>query len=113
MTKQFFLLLILSSVLISCNKEEESSKVIPRCISNLITEFKKSASCNDSKVDQYRFQDQIVFVFDPGTCGADMQASVIDFNCDSLGALGGIDGNTEINGEDFANAQFIKTVWEK
>ncbi len=113
MTKQLFLLLILTSVHISCNNEEENYGVIPRCINNLITEFKQSASCNNSKVDQYLFQDQIVFVFAPGTCGADMQAPVIGFNCDTLGALGGIAGNTEINGEDFANAQFIKTVWEK
>ncbi|MCF6361687.1 MAG: hypothetical protein L3J29_13125 [Cyclobacteriaceae bacterium] len=113
MTKQLFLLLILSSVLISCNREEEAYGVIPRCINDLITEFKKSASCNDSKVDQYLFQDQIVFVFKPGSCGADMQAPVIDFNCNTLGSLEGIAGNTEINGEDFTNAQFIKTVWQK
>ncbi len=113
MAKQIFLLLILSSILISCNKEEEVLGVIPRCINDLITEFKKSTSCSDSKVDQYLFKDQIVFVFEPGTCGADMQAPVIDFNCDTLGALGGIAGNTEINGEDFTNAVFVKTVWEK
>ncbi|MCF6352442.1 MAG: hypothetical protein L3J06_05485 [Cyclobacteriaceae bacterium] len=113
MAKQLFLLLILSSVLISCDRKDEVDTTIPRCISNLIDEFKKTASCNDAKVDQYIFQNQSVFVFELGSCGADLQAKVIDRNCNNLGSLGGVAGNTRINGDDFANAVFVRTVWEK
>ncbi len=110
MFKQLLILSFISLALISCNKEEIYN-VIPRCINDLITEFKKSASCDDSKVEQYLFQNQVVFVFKPGSCGADMQSEVFDMNCTILGSLGGITGNTEINKEDFANAVFIKTVY--
>jgi hypothetical protein len=52
-------------------------------------------------------------VFDPGTCGADMAAEVIDSECNSLGNLGGIAGNTEINGANFSNAILESTIWER
>ncbi len=113
MIKQLFLLLTLSSALIGCNRKDEIDTTIPRCISNLIIAFEKTTSCNDAKVDQYIFQNQSVFVFRPGSCEADMQAAVIGRNCNNLGSLGGIAGNTEINGNDFANAVFVKTVWKK
>jgi len=42
-----------------------------------------------------------------------MTSEVADSDCNSLGLLGGIAGNTIINGEEFSNAKFIKTTWEK
>lgn len=55
-----------------------------------------------------------VYVFNIGnTCGADMSSDVIDAECNNLGYLGGFDGNWEINGEDFSNAIFVKTVWTR
>ncbi len=41
-----------------------------------------------------------------------MASEVIDSDCNSLGFLGGISGNTEINGEDFSNAIIQSTTWE-
>ena len=42
-----------------------------------------------------------------------MTSEVIDFECNSLGFLGGISGNTEINAENFENATFESIIWEK
>jgi hypothetical protein len=42
-----------------------------------------------------------------------MTSEVLDENCNSLGFLGGIAGNTKINGEDFNNAKLKRTVWSK
>ena len=56
-------------------------------------------------------QQQVVYVFEPGTCGNDMAAPVMDANCNTLGSLGGFSGDTHINGEDFSNAEFLETVW--
>lgn len=58
-------------------------------------------------------QGKTVYVFDPGNCGADMTSEVIDSDCNSLGFLGGISGNFEINGGDFSDAIFQITTWEK
>jgi hypothetical protein len=42
-----------------------------------------------------------------------MTSSVIDSDCNTLGYLGGLMGNKTINGENFRNADFKETVWEK
>lgn len=112
MRKHFIRSLFFYIALFGCNNEEIDT-TIPRCISNLINEFENTALCDDSKVDQYLFQNQIVYVFDHGSCGADMQVAVVDNNCNTIGALGGIAGNLEINNESFTNAVFIKTVYSK
>jgi hypothetical protein len=94
----------------SCKKQNEN----PACIDSKVEEFKFIISCSvGSNVKEYEFQSKRVFVFDPGTCGADMTSEVLDENCNSLGFLGGIAGNTKINGEDFNNAKLKRTVWSK
>ena len=55
----------------------------------------------------------MVYVFDLGTCGADMTSEVLDENCNTLGFLGGIAGNTKINGDDFGNAKYKSTIWSR
>jgi hypothetical protein len=85
----------------------------PVCLQKKINEFDSPSLCNDAKVDQYEFQSKTVFTFDPGSCGADMTTEVLDADCNRFGYLGGISGNTKINGEDFSKATFIKTIWKK
>lgn len=84
------------------------------CIMNKIGAFSQSANiCNGSAtVKQYTFQSENVYVFDQGTCGADFTQSVLNENCDTLGYLGGIAGNAQINGQNFYdNATYVSTVW--
>jgi len=52
-----------------------------------------------------------VYVFDFGPCVADMALPVLSRDCDTLGFLGGFIGNTIINNQDFATAEFVKTIW--
>ena len=106
------LLLGFVSILSSCTRFE-IEKDTPDCIKDKIVDFSKEQTCTDIKVDEYTFQGISVFVFESGTCGADMQSEVLDSECNNLGALGGITGNWEVNGESFEDAVFIKTVWEK
>lgn len=94
----------------SCDKRSDKP---PACLDNKISEFRKNAACNDPKVNEYSFQNTLVYVFDPGTCGADMSSEVIDSNCQTIGHLGGITGNTKINGEEFSHAKFKRTIWKK
>lgn len=111
---QFILIIILISIcFIGCQKLN-IEKGTPECIEKLINIFDTEQSCdNGVNVKKYTFQGKTVYVFDPGTCGADMTSEVIDFDCNSIGFLGGISGNIEINGENFSNAIFESTVWEK
>jgi len=37
---------------------------------------------------------------------------VYDTDCNNLSFLGGIQGNSEINGKDFSKATFVKTIWK-
>lgn len=110
--KKLSIVLLTASVIISCNKLD-IEKGIPKCVKNQIKDFNKSSNCNNTKVDQYTFQGNIVYTFDPGNCGADMTTEVINSNCNSLGYLGGVSGNTKINGVEFSTATYIKTIWKK
>lgn len=62
---------------------------------------------------EYDFKEEKFFVFDPGTCRADMNSQVFNEECVSLGYLGWITGNYKILGEDFSNAELNKTCWKK
>jgi len=95
---------------ISCEKID---KACPDCIRDKIKEFAKSPICqNEASVALYVFQDQNVYVFSEGSCGADLGASVYSENCEKLGYLGGITGNLMINGVKFhENAVFQKEIW--
>jgi len=111
MKKLLFSIMIAITV-IGCTKTA-IEKGTPNCIENKIVDFNKSSCDKGANVKEYTFHGKSVYVFDPGTCGADMTSEVIDANCNSLGFLGGITGNTKINGEDFSNAKFVKLTWEK
>lgn len=104
----FFMIIVLAS----CNKSD-IKKGTPDCIVHKINDFDKESGCDDRKVDRYKFQGQDVYVFEPGTCGADMTSEVVDDQCNTLGYLGGITGNTEINGEFFSSASFQENIWKK
>jgi hypothetical protein len=114
--KSFTLLTFFVGLALICGGCEklDIEKGTSKCVKNRIEDFNKSdLSCNDASVDQYTFQGKTVYTFDPGSCGADMQTEVIDENCKTLGYLGGILGNTYINGEHFSNATFVKRIWGK
>jgi hypothetical protein len=106
--KPFFLLFIVSfTILSSCEKKQADT---PDCIKSLISTY--SVCGNDGgSVSQYSFQNQIVYVFDPGLGGADMASSVYNENCQIIGILGGIAGNNIINNEIFfGHAKLIKII---
>jgi len=110
--KKLSIVLLFASAIISCNKLD-IAKGTPKCVENKIKDFNKSSTCNDAEVNEYTFQGNTVYTFEPGTCGADMTTEVISSDCNSLGYLGGISGNTKINGTEFSTATFIKTTWKK
>lgn len=108
-----FLITMLLFVLFACKKN--NLEKVPECIQNKINAFEKNEStCTDgASVDEYKFQEKSVYVFDPGLCGDDMASDVYDSNCGNLGFLGGLIGNDTINGESFSEqAIYIETVWK-
>lgn len=106
----YFLSILLLSF--SCNKED-IAKGTPKCIENSIIDFKSNCCDKGANVKEYSYQGEEVYVFAPGTCGADMTSEVKDAECVTLGYLGGISGNSTINGDDFSSATYIKMTWEK
>ena len=112
MQKAIILLIFVIITLGGCNKLD-IEKGTPKCVEGKIDNLNKIACDDGANVKEYTFQGKTVYVFYPGVCGADMTSEVIDSECNSLGLLGGISGNTKISGEEFSNAVFVKTTWEK
>jgi hypothetical protein len=112
MKKIIALIILLPLAFVYCKRTEIPA---PDCINDLIRNNDHSIfMCeNGARVDEYLFQGKLVYVFEPGNCGADMQAPVYDSNCNLIGALGGIIGNILINNVRFdKNAIFRRTIWK-
>ena len=115
MKKSYFLIIAMIFIMMACQKDDFG---LSDCLNEKITEFKNGDfACSDvedgANVKEYEFQGVKVYVFDPGTCGADLFSEVIDEDCNTMGNLGGIAGLSEINGINFSEAELIKTVWER
>ena len=103
-------LLLLLVLLNSCKKEEDP---IPECIQSAITTFSSNSCEHGASVQQYTFQGKSVYTFDMGFCGGDLPTFVKDANCNDLGFLGGLGGNTQINGQAFSTATYVRTIWSR
>jgi hypothetical protein len=115
MHKAIILLFSFISVFYQCKNQKTNTtaeKDTKTCLQAAITVFAKSNCKSGLSVKEYVFQSKTVYVFDQSPCGADMTSEVLDAECKSLGYLGGLVGNTEIAGEDFSQAAYVKTVWE-
>ena len=102
----------LTLTIAACEKSDIAENT-PNCIIEKIETLKKNSICNDPSVKEYNFQMKVVYVIGQGSCGADISAGVFDNDCNGIGELGGITGNTIINGEEFSNAEFIRLIWKK
>jgi len=102
------------ALILLCGSCLSIQKGTPACVRKKIRQYDHENQCDRNvHVAAYTFQGKNVYVFEPGTCGADMTSEVIDSDCNQLGYLGGFIGNTKINGESFENAVFIDTIWKK
>jgi hypothetical protein len=112
--KTTLLLPLLAYLFMATGCEKTTGESYPSaCLAASIETFRKESFCSDASVKEYRFQQQLVYVFDHGNCGADLSSKVTDSACNTLGNIGGIMGNQLINGKSFANATFIRTIWKK
>ncbi|NVO19225.1 MAG: hypothetical protein HXX13_05960 [Bacteroidetes bacterium] len=109
--KNLLVFLSVICILVTACKKNTSENSTPSCLQNSINQFKLYACESNATVKEYKFQGKIVYLMEPGNCGADMASPVIDAECNSLGAIGGFTGNDSINGELFSNATYIRTVW--
>ncbi len=98
--------------ILACNKDDPETE-IPNCLDMQIESFQSSgtACSSGASVSEYTFQNRTVYVFSPGNCGADLSSEVLDRECRLIGMLGGISGNSEVNGEDFGTADLVRVVW--
>ncbi len=108
--KRLILLVGLSTALWGCHSWLQGK---PDCLAKALDSFQTWCCPNSAHIDAYTFQGQPVYVFEPGTCGADMPSYVVNAQCDTLGFLGGIAGFSQIQGVDFAaNSSFQETIWK-
>ncbi len=106
-------IIVISTLLFAC-KKNDIAKGTPKCIASEIASIKKNEFAQRPIVNEYIYQNETVFLIDDGMGYVDSQSKVVDSHCNELGYLGGMMGQTKINGEDFfAAAVYVKTIWKK
>ena len=93
---------------LECHNDDK--KVIPECLMPIIEVIQEQpVQSPKATIERWLYQDQEVYVIDAQHF-PDGQAFVITTDCESICALGGIDGpaNDCPNWED---AEFIETIW--
>jgi len=101
-------------VIFSCKKSDIASG-IPACIRNEISAHKIDPGKGVDRVNEYLFQNKIVYGFDHGMI-ADGQLEVKDESCNTLCFVGGFGGPAVniCNGENFFQAAVLqRTIWER
>ena len=104
-------IVLVSSLLLLAFQCDKGDDLVASCVQDKIGAFSMEACPSGATIKSYYFQSDFVYVFDYGPCGADMALPVLNNSCDTLGFLGGISGNTMINNQDFASAEFLQTIW--
>ena len=84
----------------------------PDCIEKRIRKFDRKGGCSTgATVVKYNFQGRTIYVFNPGNCGADFTAAVVDKDCNDICALGGFGGNIVCNGDTISEATGEEVIW--
>jgi hypothetical protein len=111
MKRAIILFLFFTLFISGCERNDYDA---PGCIGDKIKEFKETTICDSgASVALYTLKGKNVYVFADGSCGADLGASVYSEECFTLGFLGGISGNTIIQGVKFYDeADFVKWIWK-
>ena len=108
--------LIVLLIIIACRKSE-IARDIPNCIYREIAVNKSIPDWEISSVEEYIFQNKIVYAFVPdGKIIADGSTSIKDANCNQLCSIGGYGGPSVnlCNGENFYQKAVLKrTIWKK
>lgn len=89
---------------------------VPKCVKTNIEANKVDADWYVGKVEEYRFQENLVYAFIPDNAIiADAPSYVMTSTCDSLCSVGGFGGAAVnlCNGGNFQDAVFVRVVWDK
>ena len=116
MKKYVSIILALSMLIfISSCKKSDIASGIPACIRTEITLHKNDPQSYVRSVDEYLFQNKLVYGFDQGLA-VDGQLEVKDEFCNVLCRVGGFGGPAvnECKGENFFQAAVLKrNIWKK
>ncbi|HET9431881.1 MAG TPA: hypothetical protein VFO70_11930 [Chitinophagaceae bacterium] len=98
----------------SC-KQDDIPLNIPSCIRNEVNEIKDDPNRYFESVDEYFFQNKIVYAFHPdGGVIADGSIVIKNADCSIICYLGGLGGVQLCNGENFfQNASFRRNIWKE
>ena len=102
----------------SCKKTDDIAKNTPECIKAEIKRLTSPSSSSSpiGSVDEYIFQGNIVYAFEPSKNIADASTLIKDVNCNMICAVGGFGGPSVLlcNGEKFyEKAVLRRNIWKE
>jgi hypothetical protein len=111
MSKSFIFIFIL--ILTTCDNENEIQDY-PDCMQEVIDNYLNNYPISGSKpatISKYKYKNQELYIFDPGSGFADWLFSAVNKNCIVVCEFGGIAGIQTCSDWD-SEAKFIKIVWK-
>jgi hypothetical protein len=100
----------------SCRKNDIASGT-PDCIYREIADNKGNPNWTVGSVEEYRFQNKLVYAFGPDNkIIADGATTIKTADCQSLCMVGGFGGQmiNQCNGDNFfQSATLVRTIWKK
>lgn len=115
MRLSYIIVIIFLILFISCKKSDIADN-IPSCVRNEIATNKIKPNWGIASVEEYLFQNKLVYVFNPSNSIADAPSFIKDDNCNTICTVGGfgIPPTNMCNGEIFYQAATLKrTIWKK
>ena len=110
----FSLLLIFG---FSCKSSHGIAAGLPHCINDEIAQNRKKEDWMIGRVEEYQFQNRLVYAFQPDEKKiADGATTIKDADCNTICHIGGFGGPSVnlCNGENFFQLAVLKrTVWKK
>jgi hypothetical protein len=100
----------------ACKKCDEIARDVPECIKNVIKEHTYESNMEIVRIQEYKYQEKIVYKLDPANYIADAPSIIVTDGCERLCYVGGFGGPqvNMCNGDNFfEKAVLVKTVWEK
>ena len=116
--KKSIYIFVIFVIFSSCQDDDQicgsSIEHLSDCLKSEVRKIEELNNDGLAYIREYEFQNETVYYIKPGFNGHDQFEEVLNENCELIGKVGGVFGNTIIRGDEFwENAILKDVVWRR